>query len=365
MAETNEAIRSGRRAGSVDDEPCDICGAAAMEAGLDVSLLGIRAANVGACRSCGFRQVRPRLGPREIAALYPAEYFLPTPDRAGYRDYAREEQRAERDGYFLARKFSRLLPRGGRLLEVGCGPGFLLRSLARFAPRIEAEGVDISESGVRFARSLFGLRVHCGTLESAGFPDAGFDVILQKDLLEHVASPREHLKETARVLRPGGFLWLVTPNGDANLAPYAALARRSPGRVPLLDQGHLSFFRKEHLSLLLAACGFETLEFRNLKLIAGLRALGRLPRSLSRYRSVPRTDAVRPSEDAPTGPAPPSEEATVARMAAAIEGRRSRLRSSAPYFWFRHLVRASKDAPAFLPYGLDFEILLRKIAPGG
>ncbi|HQR67574.1 MAG TPA: methyltransferase domain-containing protein, partial [Thermoanaerobaculia bacterium] len=254
-----------------------------MEPGLNVSLLGIRAANVHVCRGCRFAQVRPRLGDDEISALYPTEYFLPGGSDVGFSGYAREAQRVERDGYFLARKLSRLLPEGGRLLEVGCGLGFLLDALARFGPGLEAEGVDVSEFAARFARERLGLAVRAGTLEGSRFSDGRFDAVLQKDLLEHVRTPRAHLLETARILRPGALLRLVTPNGDANLAPYAALAGREPGRLPLLEQGHLSFFRKEHLERLLLDAGFEILSLRNLRLVAGLRARGWLPRSLSKF----------------------------------------------------------------------------------
>lgn len=352
----DDGFGSGRGIPPRDSEPCDVCGAVAMEAWLEVSLLGFRTADIHACKSCGFRQARPRLGDLDIAGLYPAEHFLPGGADIGYGDYSREAQRAERDGYFLARRLRRLLPRGGRLLEVGCGLGFLLGALARFAPRFEAEGVDISEFGVRFTRSRTGLTVHAGTLESARFPDGRFDVILQKDVLEHVRAPREHLKETARVLKAGGLLWLVTPNGDANLAPYAALARRDPDRLPLFQTGHLSFFRKEHLTRLLAGCGLEIVNLRNLKLVAGLKALGRLPRNLAGIPSLPRSGSA-----APAAAAPP-EEASLDLMAAAVEASHSRIRSLVPYFWLRHLLRAWNNAPAFLPYGTDFEILARKSA---
>jgi SAM-dependent methyltransferase len=365
MAGRDDRPGPGGDGRSVDAEPCDVCRASVMEAGLDVSLLGFRNANVHRCRSCGFGQVRPRLAAAGIEALYPADYFLPGGTDVGFREYSREAQRSERDGYFLARRITGLLPRGGRLLEVGCGLGFLLHALERFAPGLEAEGVDISGFGARFARERLGLMVRAGTLEAAGFADAAFDIVLQKDLLEHVGSPREHLRETARVLRPGGFLWLVTPNGDANLAPYAALAEREPGRVPLLDQGHLSFFRKEHLERLLREEGFEVLEWKNLKLVAGLKALGRLPRRLSKYGTVPRGSSPRVEAASPAVPAQGPGEETLDRMASAVEFRRSRIRSSLPYFWFRHLLRGARNGPAFLPYGTDFEILARKAGDPG
>jgi SAM-dependent methyltransferase len=83
------------------------------------------------------------------------------------------------------------------------------------------------------------------TLEDAAYPEGAFDLVIQKDLLEHVSHPRRHLLETRRVLRPGGALWLITPNGEANLRPLLTIAQTDgpsgEKTLPLLDQGHLSF----------------------------------------------------------------------------------------------------------------------------
>ena len=91
------------------------------------------------------------------------------------------------------------------------------------------EGVDASAFAAHYASTRYGVDVACATLEEARFPDGVFDVVIQKDLLEHVADPRSHLEETRRLLRPGGWLRLVTPNGEANLRPLAAASRSGRG----------------------------------------------------------------------------------------------------------------------------------------
>jgi SAM-dependent methyltransferase len=201
-------------------EPCDICGATRMRSFLDVSLLGTRPASVYRCDACGFRQIRPRLTAQEIKALYPSDYF-DSASPIGYADYAREFQRRQREAYFLTRWLKRLGPKG-RLLEVGCALGFLLAGLKRSEWHLD--GVDASEFAAFYARSRYDLDVTCATLEEAAFPDDTFDVVIQKDLLEHVANPRRHLDETRRLLRPGGWLRLVTPSGEANLRPLVAVS---------------------------------------------------------------------------------------------------------------------------------------------
>ena len=92
---------------------------------------------------------------------------------------------------------------------------------------------------------MYGVNVVCGTLQEACFPEENFDFIIQKDLLEHVTHPREHMLESNRILKKGGYLWLITPNGDADIRPLQRAARsiRNAGAdaLPLLGQGHLSF----------------------------------------------------------------------------------------------------------------------------
>jgi len=110
------------------NEPCDICGSAeTMETWLAVSLCGIADACVARCRQCGFRQIRLRR--EEIAELYPTGYFDPA-SPVGFRDYARQQQKHEREARFLAQQL-KTIASNGKLLEVGCALGFLLNALRR------------------------------------------------------------------------------------------------------------------------------------------------------------------------------------------------------------------------------------------
>jgi SAM-dependent methyltransferase len=342
------------------NENCDICGAAPLAPWIDVSLCGVYDAGISVCGSCGFRQIRPRLSRGEIAALYRADYFDPS-SPAGFRDYARQQQRHEREAVFLARRLASIGD-SGRLLEIGCALGFLLDALRRRSGW-EVEGVDISPLAAHFARQVYGLSVFQGTLAEARFPDGRFDFVVAKDVLEHVAHPREFLLETHRLLAPGGCVLIVTPNGEANLRPLAWLAgRESAGRLPLLDQGHLSFFGLGHLRRLFDECGFECVRARTIGVRRGLRALGYLPR---KARTLRNEAAGKPRPGG--GHVPPSrdeDEAALAdlshRLAEEIGRRRTGMRTWAPYVWYRRSVSLLDTLPAWTELGNDFEFLLRK-----
>ena len=325
---------------------------------LEVSLIGTRPARVHRCAACGFRQVRPRLTAAEIKTLYPSDYF-DSASPVGYTDYAREFQRRLREGFFLARWLGRIQPQG-RLLEVGCALGFLLAGLKQSGWRVE--GVDASAFAAYYARTRYDIDVTCATLEETAFPDGAFDVVIQKDLLEHVADPRRHLDETCRLLRSGGWLRLVTPNGEANLRPLVTAAGAPGARPPVLDQGHLSFFSRGHLVRLFDECGFRCHRMRTIGIRRGLTALGRLPGQAKFVRRVaPVLVSARPDEaDRADGHAGERFRRLAERIDGDIAGRRSGLRSWTPYYHYHRVMKRLDALPAWCEVGYDFDCLLQK-----
>lgn len=101
---------------------------------------------------------------------------------------------------------------GLRLLDVGCGIGWLAERLARFG---DVWGVDISEEAVRRARQ----RVPGGIFEARDFvadpiPWEPFDIVVCSEVLEHVQDQEAGLAQLAALVKPGGSLVLTTPNLD-------------------------------------------------------------------------------------------------------------------------------------------------------
>lgn len=347
-------------------DACDICQTLdSMTPILEVGLVGVGPAWIHRCAGCGFRQVRPRLGPAELEAIYGGDYFDPAVS-SGFEEYARQYQRYEREAYFLARRLRRRRPRG-RLLEVGSALGFLLNALAR-ASEWQVEGVELSAFGAWYARERFGLTVSHSTLEGARYPTEAFDFVIQKDLLEHVTHPRRHLEETRRVMRRGARLWLVTPNGETNVRPLQSLAADlDDGAVPVLDQGHLSFFSRGHLLRLAADVGFRCVRFRNIGIRRGMRALGYLPGRSGRPSAVSRRDLVAtrgpraPDASAPQPDVVDAHRAVAARIDREVETRQRRVRASIPYFYYRRAMKRLDALPAAFTVGQDFEVELEKV----
>lgn len=96
---------------------------------------------------------------------------------------------------------------GRRVLDVGCGAGeFLARD-----PQ-NAVGVDIDPQLVNKCRGR-GLAAHCMSALALEFPDASFEAVHAAQLIEHFApaDAARFINEAARVLRPGGYLFITTP----------------------------------------------------------------------------------------------------------------------------------------------------------
>lgn len=112
-------------------------------------------------------------------------------------------------------------PQGGRprILDLGCGRGWLTRLLAETVREADVLGVDPLAASVEAARREHpGLPFRQGTgvdLLASGHAQA-FDLVVSSEVIEHVAHPDQpaFLRQAFELLRPGGRLLLTTPRGE-------------------------------------------------------------------------------------------------------------------------------------------------------
>ena len=106
-----------------------------------------------------------------------------------------------------------------RVLEIGCGRGGFACWLATrnerpasiiaadFSPAAVNIGRELSE-----ARSIQTVSWNVADIENLPFPNSSFGTVISAETIEHVPHPQRALDELARVLQPGGRLFLTTPN---------------------------------------------------------------------------------------------------------------------------------------------------------
>ena len=201
------------------------------------------------CLNCGLIRLQPQ----------PSSSFL----RDHYQDYLPadpEEIKSWRR--MMAQVFAKsgnlieqIMPVSGRLLDVGCGYGFFLEEMVQRG--WQAEGIEISATGLNYSRNELGLNVSDKPLPRPDWQDNCYDVITLFYVIEHLQDPKSVLREARRLLRRDGLLLLRWPH----TAPIAVLTRPWADRLKLYQApSHLFDFSPMTIYKIL-----DQLEFREIR----------------------------------------------------------------------------------------------------
>ena len=163
---------------------------------------------------------------------------------------------------------------GQKLLEPGCGRGEFLAGFRKLG--MQCYGLDLSPQAGSMVEEV---EVKQGNLETDRLPydDNYFDFIYHKSLLEHLYHPDRFIKETFRILKPGGVLLSLVPDWEANYKIYFD------------DFTHRTPFTKVALADIYRMCDFEQIKvvkFRQLPIVWKYPALNWICAAVSPFVPV-------------------------------------------------------------------------------
>lgn len=199
------------------------------------------------CNKCDLVYVNPRLDRQNLKAIYGKNYF----DRHTQEKLLK--MRLEMYKIEIA-EIERLKSKG-KILDVGCGEGYML---SLFGNQWQKYGTEINKISTKFARDKFHLNVKVGNLKDAHFPNNYFDVVSIRGVIEHLTDPLAETKEMARILKPTGVVAINTPNIDCLTAKIYKENYR------LIDSSvHLYYFSPATLSNMVEKAGLRVIEIRH------------------------------------------------------------------------------------------------------
>ena len=184
-----------------------------------------------------------------------------------YTDYGYDHDHSNAALDRLLPLIERQLPADGkglRVLDVGCGNGFLCRQLRRKG--FDTVGIDLSTSGIAIARQMspesrFEVMPADDRILS-NLESEPFDYVVSTEVIEHVYAPRPYVRGCFAALKPSGTFICSTPyHGYLKNLLIAVAGRWDQHADPLWDGGHIKLWSRRTLSRLLIEAGFEKVSF--------------------------------------------------------------------------------------------------------
>ena len=176
----------------------------------------------------------------------------------------------------IVAQMSRLRPRRGRLLDVGCAHGWFLQAAAQEG--WQGVGIEPDDAMAQLARQS-GQEVRAGTFPQALVAGEKFDAISFNDVLEHLPDVQAALKAARDHLQAGGLLVINLPDARGPFYRAALLLARAGIRAPLerlwqkdFPSPHLSYFKAPLLRTLAQRLGLQPVYSSRLPSVA-LRGL--------------------------------------------------------------------------------------------
>ncbi len=185
------------------------------------------------CKTCGLVRSTPTVRQIFLYQLYKKSLFT----------YDEEVGNLTRTYIKALKPILQKLPRSAKLLEIGCGNGFLLKALHDLGYH-NVYGIEPSQDAINKAHTSIKRTIKHGVLKPGIFREETFDCIFFFQTLDHIPLPNEFLKECYRLLKHNGNILSFNHNVDS---VSSKLLKESS---PIIDIEHTFLYSPKTISLL-------------------------------------------------------------------------------------------------------------------
>ena len=201
------------------------------------------------CSNCFTAQVLPQPSPASLESYY--DLYHLSEEAGGVYDEVEDRMKADFPTK-VKMAITHAKSKTPRLLDVGCGKGFFVR--AALDANIQAEGIDLSRSGIEYAVKTLRVPATTGRIQDhkmKGWKES-FDVVTLWATIEHLSDPLSVIHAIHDCLKPGGILLCDTGLG------HIVWEKFLPGHSQWYDAPqHLFVFSENGLVRLLEQAGFS------------------------------------------------------------------------------------------------------------
>ena len=216
----------------------------------------------------GHRSVAPMPSQQELEAFYRDTYFQTVPTSAYAHRYSDEElaQRRVRAAMLVHAAGGHVDRAGGtgplRLFDIGFGEGFELD--AGRAAGMQVSGIDYTLDALRRFHPQLESSVRAGDPLAAldGLSTTGdrYDVVVLRNVLEHVREPRQLLAAAGSVVRPGGVIAVTVPNDFSDMQADLMARGFVDQEYWVAPPQHLQYFRADRFGAFAQSCGLTMVD---------------------------------------------------------------------------------------------------------
>ncbi|HEY3487841.1 MAG TPA: class I SAM-dependent methyltransferase [Gammaproteobacteria bacterium] len=254
---------------------CTLCQATAGNVVSRINYIGLQTCDVVQCMNCGLISYDPIPDLEITARGCELNRILQYTRSSKSRILLGHLRSYRKGGYFARHYLQKIFNRRDRIniLETGAGSGYFSQGIKKVFPNANIHYLDIVQDVVDRYKAAFECEAVAGEFSAASFRGKKFDLIIARDLIEHLSNPTEFFRDVNASLTANGYFFFITPNGRENL--WESSQRYLEKDEASLDyQNHYHFYLPETLDRLLDIAGFEKKIFFKWGLKRHRRGLG-------------------------------------------------------------------------------------------